>query len=62
VHRPYYTSGIHVLPSEEDAKEYIRVFKHTKGFIVVPVLVKGIRKKEKTRVPVYLVDQIKIIK
>lgn len=59
--KPYYTSGIHVLPSEELAKGYLKKFKRNRNdMVIVPCIVKGIRTKS-TNPNVRLVNKIKIL-
>ena len=55
----YYESGWHVLLTEEDAKDYMKAFKRRlEKLRIVPVLVRNLRKKEHSRSPVYLADEM----
>lgn len=59
--KPYYLSGIHVLPTQHLAEEYMKRFKRNRDdMVIVPCLVKGIRCKS-TNPNVRLVNQIKIL-
>lgn len=53
----YYLSGFHVLPDLETAKEYKKKFKQ-KGLGIIPVEVKGVRKKPNS--VSFLAEEIKI--
>jgi len=57
----YYYSGIHVLPSLEDAVEYMKNFDNPEDKTIVLVECRGYEKKNHSRGNVYLCNAIKII-
>lgn len=55
-----YTSGIHVIDGFEEAQNYLKRFRK-KDRIIVPCIVKNIRKKTKSKYKVYLTEYVKIL-
>jgi len=56
-----YISGFHTLPTKDECRDFIRMFRKERDLVMVECEIEGIRKKEHSRSNVLLADRIKLL-
>ena len=57
---PFYTSGFNVLLTQDRMSDYAKRFKAPRILMVIPVKVRGLRRKEHSKSDVWLADWMRV--